>query len=136
MEKTYIQNLLKGKSIEIKSNRITFFDEFVNDPINIELVKAIFSNQEKIMKNWNILNRIADIQTQHIIIPNAKELIPYSAKIDFAVLNLNDLIEEKFEGLEAFGLYFNKMTDTIEGVPTKSGDVKFKFLYKILLKLR
>jgi serine/threonine protein phosphatase PrpC len=132
MEKTYIQNLLKGKSIEIKSNRITFFDEFVNDPINIELVKAIFSNQEKIMKNWNILNRIADIQTQHIIIPNAKELIPYSAKIDFAALNLNDLIEEKFEGLEAFGLYFNKMTDTIEGVPTKSGDVKFKFLYKII----
>ena len=68
MEKTYIQNLLKGKSIEIKSNRLSVFDEFVNDSNNIELVRAIFSNQEKIMKNWNILNRIADIQTQHIII--------------------------------------------------------------------
>ena len=129
--KIYIQNLLKGKSIEINTNRNLLLDEFANNPTNAELVKSIFENQEKIMINWNIKNRIADIQTQHIVIPNAKELIPYTAKIDFVELNLTDLIDEKFEGLEDLGLSFNKVTDTIEGIPSKSGDVKFKLLYKI-----
>jgi serine/threonine protein phosphatase PrpC len=129
--KAYIQNLLKGKSIEINTNRNSLFEEFTNNPTNAELVKNIFENQEKIMINWNIKNRIADIQTQHIVIPNAKELIPYSAKIDFVALNLTDLVDEKFEGLDDLGLSFNKATDTIEGIPTKSGDLKFKLLYKI-----
>jgi len=129
--KAYIQNLLTDKSIEIKSNRNSLLEEFANNPTNTELVKCILENQEKIMINWNIKNRIADIQTQHIVIPNAKELMPYSAKIDFLALNLTDLIDEKFEGLEDLGLCFNKVTDTIEGKPTKSGDVKFKLLYKI-----
>lgn len=129
--KSYIQNLLKGKNIEVKANRNSLLEEFANNSTNAELVKNIFENQEIIMKNWNIKNRIADIQAQHIVIPNAKELIPYSAKIDFEALNLTDLIDEKFEGLEDLGLCFNKITDTIEGIPTQSGDVKFKFLYKI-----
>ena len=129
--KAYIQSLLKGKSIEINTNRISLLEEFANNSTNAELVKGIFENQEKIMINWNIKNRIADIQTQHIVIPNAKELIPYTAKIDFVALNLTDLIDEKFEGLEDLGLSFNKVTDTIEGTPTKSGDVKFKLLYKV-----
>ena len=129
--KAYIKNLLKGKSIEIKANRTALFEEFANNSTNAELVKSIFENQEKIMTNWNIKNRIIDIQTQHIVIHNAKELIPYSSKIDFEALNLTDLIEKKFEGLEELGLNFNNATDTIEGTPTKSGDLKFKFLYKI-----
>lgn len=129
--KTYIQNLLLGKSIEIKTNRSSLLDEFSNNPTNSILVKSIFENQEKIMINWNIKNRVADIQTQHIVIPNAKELVPYLAKIDFVALNLTDLIDEKFEGLDDLGLSFNKLTYTIEGTPTKSGDVKFKLLYKI-----
>ena len=129
--KTYIQNLLKGKGIEFSSSRNSLLEEFANNQINRELVEIIFGNQEKIMTNWTIKNRIADIQMQHIVIPNAKELIPYSAKIDFEILNLTDLIEERFEGLEEFGLSFNTVTDTIEGTPTKSGDVKFKLLYKI-----
>jgi serine/threonine protein phosphatase PrpC len=129
--KAYIQNLLKGKSIEINTNRTILFEEFAQNQTNAELVKSIFENQEKIMINWNIKNRIADIQAQHIVIPNAKELIPYSAKIDLEVLKLTDLIEYKFEGLEDLGLSFNIEIDTIEGTPIKSGDVKFKLLFKI-----
>lgn len=129
--KAYIQNLLKSKGIEINTNKNSLLDEFANNSINVDLVKSIFENQEKIMINWNIKNRIADIQVQHIVVPNAKELVPYSAKIDFEALNLTDLIDEKFEGLEDLGLSFNKTSDTIEGTPTKNGDVKFKLLYKI-----
>lgn len=129
--KTYIQNLLKGKNIEINPNRTNLLEEFAQNPINEELVKNIFENQTKIMVNWNLKNRIADITAQHIVIPNAKELIPYSAKIDFQALKLTDLIFKDFEGLEELGLQFNSESDTIEGTPTKSGDVKLKFLFKV-----
>ncbi|MFT7073408.1 MAG: serine/threonine protein phosphatase PrpC [Patiriisocius sp.] len=129
--KTYIQNLLKGKNIEINTNITILFEEFAQSPTNTELVKSIFEKQEKIMINWNIKNRIADIQAQHIVIPNAKELIPYSAKIDFEALKLTDLISANFEGLEELGLKFNNKTDTIEGTPISSGDLKLKFIFKI-----
>jgi len=129
--KAYIQNLLKAKSIDINTNRSSLFDEFSNNANNMALVKSIFENQEKILVNWNIKNRIVDIQAQHIVIPNAKELIPYLAKIDFTALNLTDIIDLKFEGLDDLGLIFNIETNTIEGTPTKSGDVKFKLLYKV-----
>lgn len=129
--KAYIQNLLKGNSNEANAYKSSILEEFSNDPHIKELVNCIFENQNKIMTNWDIKNRITDIQSQHIVIPNAKELIPYSAKIDFVALNLTDLIDKKFEGLEDLGLSFNKVTDTIEGTPTKSGDLFFRLLYKI-----
>lgn len=129
--KAYIQNLLKEKSIEIKTNRNSLLEEFANNPSNAELVKSIFKNQEKIMLNFKLQNRIEDIKAQHIIIPNAKELVPYSAKIDFTALNLNDLIDARFEGLEELGLTFTKETDTIDGIPILSGDIKLKFLFKV-----
>ena len=129
--KAYIQRLFKEKGIEININRNALFDEFVNNETSKGLVKGIFENQTKLIMNYKIKNRITDIQTQHIVIPNAKELIPYSAKIDFKALKLDDLIVSKFEGLEGLGLNFNIETDTLEGTPTKSGDVKFKLLFKV-----
>lgn len=129
--KLYIENLLKGKGIEVNTKRHQLLDDFTNNPTIIELVNSIFENQANIMTNWKIKNRIADIQAQHIVIPNAKELVPYSAKIDFKALNLNDLISAEFEGLESLGLSFNRETGTIEGIPSQSGDVKLQFLYKV-----
>ncbi|MET3981010.1 serine/threonine protein phosphatase PrpC [Mucilaginibacter sp. UYP25] len=129
--KAYIQNLLNAKSNEIKNDRIKLLDEFANNPINTALVKLIFENQSKIMVNWDKQNRLADINNQHIIIPNAKEFVPYSAKLDFIALKLNDIVDVKFEGLEELGLTFNKEIDTIEGTPSKSGDVKFKLLFHL-----
>jgi serine/threonine protein phosphatase PrpC len=129
--KTYIQNLLRLKGIEVNLNRTNILEEFANSESNAELVKSILENQSKIMMNWNVKNRIADIEAQHIVVPNAKELVPYSAKIDFEALKLTDLVDKKVEGLEELGLIFNNSIDTIEGTPTKSGDVKFKLLFKI-----
>jgi len=129
--KAYIQTLLKARNIEIKPNKIALLESFASSPFTVELVKSIFENQAKIMENWMIKNRIADIQAQHIVLPNAKELLPYAAIIDFAALNLTDLLICNFEGLEDLGLNFNKTTDAIEGIPTKSGDLKFKLLFKV-----
>ena len=129
--KQYIQTLLNAKGITISANRQVLFEEFVKAAECEEAVNTIVQKQNQIMEKWKIKNRIADIIAQQVVIPNATIGKAYEAKIDFQKLNLNDLIFEKFEGLEEIGLNFNSVNDTIEGTPTKSGDVKIKLLFKI-----
>ncbi len=129
--KQYIQTLLNAKGITISANRQVLFEEFVKAAECEEAVNTIVQKQNQIMEKWKIKNRIADIIAQQVVIPNATIGKAYEAKIDFQKLNLNDLIFEKFEGLEEIGLNFNPVNDTIEGTPTKSGDVKIKLLFKI-----
>ena len=129
--KPYIQTLFNAKGINISANRVSLFEDFISNEESIEAVKRILENQNKLMDKWKIKNRIADILAQQIIIPNATIGKPYQGKLDFQKLNLTDLIFEKFEGLTEIGLDFNKLTDTIEGTPTQSGDIKFKLFFKI-----
>lgn len=129
--KTYISNLFKAKNIIVSSNKNQAFEEYIQSSICIEAVKIILENQNIIMDNWNLKNRILDITNQQIVIPNATIGKKYEAKIDFKALKFDDLIFVQLVGLEEVGLTFNKETDTIEGVPTISGDIKIKFLFKI-----
>jgi len=129
--KPYIQTLFNAKGINIQSNRQVLFDEFVKTTECEEAVNSIIEKQNQIMDKWKIKNRIADILSQQIVIPNATYGKPYEAKIDFQKLNLGDLIYERFEGLDEIGLNFNKSNDTIEGTPILSGDIKFKLFFKI-----
>lgn len=76
-------------------------------------------------------NRISDILSLQIVIPNGTIGKNYSGHIDFEKLNLSDLIFEQFEGLEEIGLCFNKTNDCIEGIPILSGDLKFTLLFKV-----
>ncbi len=130
--KSYIVNLFKSKNLNVSENKVSAFEDFIHSTICEEAVKIILENQKIIMENWNLKNRILDIQNQLVVIPNATIGKKYEAKIDFQNLNLNDLIYEKFEGLEEIGLSYNEKTDSIEGVPTLSGDMKIKFLFKII----
>lgn len=130
--KTYISNLFKAKNLNVGGNKQSIFDEFVQSSICEDAVKIIVENQNKIMENWNLKNRILDIKNQQVVIPNATIGKKYETKIDFEALKLSDLIFEQFEGLEEIGLAFNKETDTIEGIPTQSGDIKIKFLFNIV----
>jgi serine/threonine protein phosphatase PrpC len=129
--KPYIQTLFNSKGISISAKRQTLFEEFIRSHECEQAVNRIIENQNQIMEKWKLKNRIADIDIQQIVIPNATIGKPYEAKIDFNKLNLNDLIFKKIEGLEELGLKFNISTDTIEGIPSQSGDTKIKFFFKI-----
>lgn len=130
--KPYIQTLFSAKNIVVANNRQTLFEEFAETTECIEAVNTIIETQNLIMDKWKLKNRIADIIAQQIVIPNATMGKQYEAKIDFEKLNLTDLIFEQFDGLEELGLNFNKETDTIEGIPTQSGDVKIKLSFRII----
>jgi hypothetical protein len=77
------------KALIFQSNRQVLFDEFVKTTECEELVNSIIEKQNQIMDKWKIKNRIADINCQQIVIPNATIGKPYEAKIDFQKLNLN-----------------------------------------------
>lgn len=130
--KLYIENLFNNKGIVISPNRQRLFDEFVKTTECEEAVNSIVQNQNLIMEKWKIKNRVAEIISQHIVIPNGTVGKLYEAKVDFEKLNLTDLSFEKFEGLEDIGLKFNQTEDRIEGTPVQSGDIKIKFLFKIV----
>jgi serine/threonine protein phosphatase PrpC len=129
--KTYIQSLFKNKGVHISSNRLMLFDDFIKTIECDEAVNSIIEKQNLIMEKWIIKNRITDIIAQQIVIPNATIGKLYEAKIDIEKLNLIDLVFMQFEGLEEIGLNFNAETNTIEGSPVQSGDIKIKLLFKI-----
>ncbi len=129
--KDYIISLLikKGKIVSEEKNE--FVQHFSESIENITLVNQIIENQSLIMKNWEIKTRINDIKQMVFPIQNGTVGKDYFSKIDFKQLNLTDIIYEDFQGLEEIGLKFNSVDDTIDGVPTKSGELKIKFLFKI-----
>jgi serine/threonine protein phosphatase PrpC len=129
--KEYIELLFKSKGKIVPSNLITTFQEFVDEKSNIESVNIILENQMRILKSWNIKNRIIDITNQQIILPNALIGLSYKAKIEIEKFNLKDLIILDIEGLTDTGLTFDAPSLVIEGIPIKSGDLKLKLLYKL-----
>ncbi|HEY1047355.1 MAG TPA: PP2C family serine/threonine-protein phosphatase, partial [Bacteroidia bacterium] len=102
------------------------------DEQNLTLLSEIQSLQSKMINTYDRKNKIFDIQNIKIILPNAKVGKPYSATIDMNALYIKDLSEYQFSGLNELGLSFNAETSTIEGTPTLSGDIKIKFLFKLI----
>jgi serine/threonine protein phosphatase PrpC len=130
--KDYISSLLNKRGIIVRENQKDFFDAFVFDEQNIELVNKINEYQKTIMNKWEIQSRIDDIKRMNFPIQNGTVGKEYKSLIDFKSLGLSDLIHEEFIGLEEIGLKFNKIDDLIEGNPILNGEHKIKFLFKTI----
>lgn len=131
MSKDYIQSLLNKRGIIVRENQNKFFDGFVSEQENIDLVNKIIEYQNIIMNKWEIQSRIAEIKQMNFPVQNGTVGKDYSSKIDFKALGLIDLVHEEFIGLEEIGLKYNTVDDTIEGNPSVNGEHKIKFLFKI-----
>ncbi|MET4141200.1 PP2C family serine/threonine-protein phosphatase [Pedobacter sp. UYP1] len=129
--KSYIENLFTAKAVMIDNTKQQLFDEFAQDEANADAVKIITAQQKYLVDKWRIKNRIADIITLKIPLPNATAGKPYQAKINFKQLGVDDLITEEWQGLEEIGLAFNKELHSIEGTPIQSGELNFKLIFKI-----
>ena len=128
--KRYIQSFLSQKKIDISSGKTALFDAFIANEKNVNAVKIIQENQKMIMQNWILKNRIDDILTQTVSIPNGTVNKKYQAKIDFNALGWNDFISFEIKGLENTGLEFNE-NDELIGVPEISGDLKIKIVFRV-----
>jgi len=128
--KRYIQSFLAQKKIDISADKAVLFAAFASDEKNVDAVKIIQENQKMIMQNWILKNRIDDILTQTVSIPNGTVNKEYHAKIDFNTLGWSDFVSFQIKGLENTGLEFNE-NDELTGVPEISGDLKIKILFRI-----
>lgn len=128
--KRYIQSFLSQKKIDISSGKAALFEEFASNEKNVDAVRIIQENQKMIMQNWILKNRIDDILTQTVSIPNGTVNKKYLAKIDFNALGWNDFVSFEIKGLENTGLEFNE-NDELIGVPEISGDLKIRILFRV-----
>ncbi len=119
--KQYMQELFVTKQINIPANRVSLFEVFMQDENVHASVKEIFGIQQKLMANWTIKNRVADILQQALTLPNATVGRPYEAVIN---LQWQDVTIISLKGLEETGLEYNDETLLIKGTPVVSGDVK------------
>jgi serine/threonine protein phosphatase PrpC len=128
--KRYLRSFLSQHKIDISSGKTALFDAFIANEKNVNAVKIIQENQKMIMQNWILKNRIDDILTQAVSIPNGTVNKKYQAKIDFNALGWNDFISFEIKGLENTGLVFND-NDELIGVPEISGDLKIKIVFRV-----
>lgn len=133
MEETqkYIQALFNQKKIAISLDKSLLFDAFITEESNTLLANTILENQKKIMTNWDLKNRINDIISQPISLPNGNVNKKYEAKIDFIKLGWNDIVYTEIKNLDNSGLEFDNGEELLFGTPTTNGDLKIKFLFRI-----
>ncbi|MEN9918572.1 MAG: hypothetical protein RL662_1008 [Bacteroidota bacterium] len=70
------------------------------------------------------------LKSKFIQLQNGKVNQAYAYLFDITLLDIVDIGDFWFEGLEELGLRFNRSTDRIEGIPTQAGD------FKIVLKCK
>jgi hypothetical protein len=81
--KDYISSLLNKRGIIVRENQKDFFDVFVIEEQNIELVNKINEYQKTIMNKWEIQSRIEDIKRMNFPIQNGTVGKEYKSLIDF-----------------------------------------------------
>jgi serine/threonine protein phosphatase PrpC len=129
--KQLVTALFKSNHIQIPDERMHLFDQFLTDDQNRETINTLIQNGNQLMAKWKQEERIADIMQQPVRIPNATVGKPYEANLDFEQLAWKDVTELQVEGLEDIGLQYDAASRRISGVPTKSGDIKIKLLFKV-----
>lgn len=126
-----IQTLFAHNKISVPKKRTDLFDEFLKKENNVLAANAIIDNQNLLINNWIMENRITDIIQQPVRILNATVGKPYEARFDPDTFQWADISTFRFEGLEEVGLRYDEGTEQITGVPAKSGDFKLLFKFKL-----
>jgi serine/threonine protein phosphatase PrpC len=129
--KDVVTKLFKSNTISVPAHRKELFDRFLQDEVNKTAIQEIIENQNSLMARWKVEDRIADIVQQPIRLLNGTIGKPYETRIDFDALKWNDLASFHFDGLEESGLQFDDKAKLIIGVPTKSGDIKLHFKFRV-----
>jgi hypothetical protein len=129
--KQLVTSLFKSNNIHIPASRMHLFNRFVEEEQNKAAIQLIIQHQNELMAKWKLEERIADIIQQPVRILNATVGKSYETKFDLDKFNWKDITTFDFEGLQEAGLRYDEKTKQITGMPTQSGDVKFKFKFKV-----
>lgn len=126
-----VTSVFKSNNITVPDNRQNLFSQFLEEEENKSLIEAIAQNGSRLMAKWKLRERVSELMEQSLRIPNATVGKPYEVPINTEQRGWQDIAVLNFLGLEEAGLSYNKETRQIKGVPTKSGDIKITFQFKI-----
>lgn len=129
--KEFVTKLFKSNNINIPANRKDLFERFLQDEQNLAAISVIIENQNRLMVKWKLQDRIAEIVQKPVRILNATVGKSYEATFDFDKFGWKDITAYEFAGLEDTGLLYEERTKQITGIPTRSGDIKFSFRFKV-----
>lgn len=113
----------------ISEQKMPLLEAFLAEEANHQLIQQIIDNQNAIMNNWEIRNKLFDFDKQQIILPNSMVGKSYTAtlnlkKEDFRYLAIENLTEK--------GLDFNAENQIITGTPIESGDFKLALKFNFV----
>jgi len=90
--------------------------------------------EKKSVENMNestMQKRADDIIKQPLRMLNATVGKPFETKFDFKSLGWEDIVAYQFYGLEDTGLAYDAKTGQLTGTPTRSGDIRFSFRFRL-----
>ena len=128
--KEYLEKFFALRQMPVDEDRRRLFDDFCKDQ-NLNVASTILTLQERLMQDWTLQLRIADIIKQQVMIPNGTVGKAYEAQLDFSRLGWEDIVSFAVEGLEDIGLAYDPETKQIKGTPVISGDFKIKISFKV-----
>jgi hypothetical protein len=129
--KEQLTKLFKSNNISITDKQKNLFNRFILDEENLQAIKLITQNQDRLMAKWKLEQSIAEIMDKPVRVLNATVGKPYETKFDFEKFGWKNITAYEFVGLEETGLKYDEKTKQLTGTPTQSGDRKIIFKFKI-----
>src|SRR5829696_318381 len=129
--KQIVTQLFKYHNINIPASSKALFEKFLLDKKNQVFIEKIVRNQNELMSRWKQEEMLAKISQQPVRVLNATVGKPYETLFDIEKLNWKEIAEFHFEGLQELGLIYDERSKQLTGTPTKSGDYKIKFLFRL-----
>jgi hypothetical protein len=129
--KELLTALLKSNNVTVPPERRKFFDQFVEDEENYDIIEEIVLNTNKLMAKWKVEESIRNIMEQSLRIPNATVGKPYDVQFDQEQAGLKDVTVFRWQGLEDVGLSYDHKQKRITGTPITSGEIELSFEFKV-----
>lgn len=129
--KELVTALLKSNGVTVPQGRKKLFDQFLQNEQNKPIVEEIVQNGARLMAKWKIEERIRDVMDSTLRIPNATVGKQYEAPFEIEQTSLKGITQFNWKGLEEVGLAYNTEEKKIKGTPTKSGEIKLLFQFRV-----
>jgi serine/threonine protein phosphatase PrpC len=127
----WIARFFESNGTTVPESQQDLFARFLQREENKALTGVLVENGNRLMQNWKLEERVAEILQQPLRIPNGTVGKPYAAKIGLEDLSAKGIVEHGFSGLEELGLRYDAAEGQITGVPTQSGDLPIRFRFRI-----
>lgn len=121
--------ITSGKDTEIIASK-TEQKSTTNKPEDTMLNEDFFKPDNKSIDSAKDNAFQFEINNKHITLPNAKVGQEYRFNFDIGKLQIAEIGEYGFTGLDEIGLSFHKEDSLILGIPTKAGDYKISMYCK------